>query len=162
MKSDLKAVRLRKDLYHILLKHLTVDKDQLIPGHEDTLYAKLKKDVANFLLSDPSKEDGAVSRANNSLDAAERLIMRVFASMSDEKRIMVVRTMGGGVLIPSGKINEDIQKAIDNVDPQEIIADMDALVDKSVLSISYSQKGTPSYRPTKQGFEIIKNLIEIS
>jgi hypothetical protein len=158
MTSDIKGAQLRKDLYHILLKHLTADREQLIPGHEDNLYAKLKKDVVNFLLSDPAKEDGAALRANGSLDEAERLIMKVFASMPDEKRIMVVRTLGGGVLIPSGKLNEAIQKEIDNVDTQEIIADMDSLVDGGVLSISYSQKGTPSYRPTKQGFEIIKNL----
>lgn len=158
MKSDVKGIQLRKDLHHILLKHLTADNDQLIPGHEDALYAKLKKDVANFLLSSPANESGAAPRASGSLDEAERLIMKVFASMPDEKRIMVVKTMGGGVLIPSGKLNENIQKEIDSVDPQEIIADMDSLVDRSILSISYSKKGTPSYRPTKQGFEIIKNL----
>jgi hypothetical protein len=159
MKSDAKGTQMRKDLRAILLKHLSASGQQFTPGHDDTLYARLKKDVANFLLSNPATDDGVTSQSNNSLDETERLIMKVFASMPDEKRIMVVRTLGGGVLIPSGKLDESLQKEIDLVNSQEIVAEMDSLVDKGILSISYSQKGTPSYMPTKEGFKISKELL---
>lgn len=158
MASDVKGTQLRKDLYHILLKHLTADKGAHISAHEDNLYAKLKKDVVTFLLNDSPRKDGFTPRTENSLDEAERLVMRMFADMPDEKRIMAVGTLGGRILIPSGKLNESLQIEVDKVDTQQMIADMDSLADKGVLSISYSQKGTASYRPTKKGFEIIKKI----
>lgn len=158
IEHDKKGAQLRKDLHYILLKHLTASKEQFIPGHDDSLYAKLKKDVASFLLNNPIVDTGASPHSNSPLDETERLIMKVFANMPDEKRIMVVRTLSGGVLIPGGKLSEELQKEINDVDTQEIIADMNSLVDRGILSISYSSKGTPSYMPTKEGFKIIKEL----
>ncbi len=158
MKADEKGLQLRKELRSILLKYLTASKEQFVPGHDDILYAKLKKDVVKFLLNDSTVSNEVTPQANSPLDDTERLIMEVFANMPDEKRIMVARTLGGGVLIPAGKLSEELQKEINDIDTQETIADMNSLVDRGILSISYSQKGTPSYMPTKEGFKIIKEL----
>jgi hypothetical protein len=159
MDKDSKGEGLRKELKRVLLLHLNADKSQVIPGHSDPLYLKLKRDVASFLLRDTAAATQDSDKKDRPLDEIETLIMKVFASMPDEKRIMVVRTLGGGVLIPTGELSEELQKEIDNTDTQEIIANMDALVRKDILAVSYSQKGTPSYRPTKEGFRLTKELL---
>ena len=156
--NDKMGIQLRKDLTSILLKHLTAEKSQIIPGHDDSLYLRLKNDVANFLLGATSAEQHDLNNDEDSLDEMETLIMKVFADMSDDKRIMVVRTMGGGVLVPAGKVDNDLSQELDSKDTEEVIAYMNALVEKNILAITYGTKGTPNYRLAKAGFEIIKKM----
>jgi hypothetical protein len=154
--NDKTGTKLRKDLASILLKHLTAEKLQVMPGHDDSLYLRLKNDVANFLLGTTSATQGNANSDKDSLDEMETLIMKVFADMSDDKRIMVVRTMGGGILVPAGKVDDSLSQELDSRDAEEIIAYMNALVEKNVLAITYGTKGTPNYRLAKAGFEMIK------
>ena len=108
-----------------------------MPGHDDSLYLRLKNDVANFLLGTTSVTQGNANSDKDSLDEMETLIMKVFADMSGDKRIMVVRTMSGGILVPAGKVDDSLSQELDNRDAEEIIAYMNALVEKNVLSITY-------------------------
>ena len=156
--KDKMGIQLRKDLTSILLKHLTAEKSQIIPGHDDSLYLRLKNDVANFLLGTTSIAQRDLNNDEDSLDEIETLIMKVFADMSDDKRIMVVRTMGGGILVPAGKVEDSLSKELDSKDAEELIANMNALVEKNVLAVTYGAKGTPNYRLAKAGFEIIKKM----
>lgn len=156
--NDKMGAQLRKDLTSILLKHLTAEKPQVIPGHDDSLYLRLKNDVANFLLGATSAAQHDLDNDEDSLDEMEALIMKVFANMSDDKRIMVVRTMGGGILVPAGKVEDSLSKELDSKDAEELIANMNALAEKNILAITYGTKGTPNYRLAKAGFEMIKKI----
>lgn len=99
-----------------------------------------------------------VSQIEQSLDNVQLLIMRVFASMSDDKRIMVSAHMGGQDLHPMSPVDQDLFNQLNQLDTQEVIANLDDLVNANVLAINYGSKGTPNYKPAKQGFEIIKIL----
>jgi nucleoside 2-deoxyribosyltransferase len=156
--NDKKGDALRKELKRVLLLHLNAEKSQIIPGHDDSLYLRLKNDVANFLLGTASIAQRDLNNDEDSLDEIEVLIMKIFADMSDDKRIMVVRTMGGGVLVPASKVDNDLSQELDSKDTEEIIAYMNALVEKNVLAVTYGAKGTPNYRLAKAGFEIIKKM----
>lgn len=156
--NDKGGVRLRRDLYSILLKYLTAEIEQTIPGHDDYMYAKLKRDIAQFLSNDPIEVAVSTQDSDPEMDDTERLIMRLFASMVDEKRILVIRTMGGSTIVPHGDIDQGVWKELEGVDAQEIVSNLNELVDRGTLMITYSKKGTPSYTPTKRGFGVIKKL----
>jgi hypothetical protein len=99
-----------------------------------------------------------VLQVEQTLDDIQLLTMRIFANMSDDKRIMVISTMGGSTINPVEVIDDNLLAELNKLDAQEVVANMDDLVNSGVLTIDYGSKGTPSYRPTKQGYEIIKIL----
>lgn len=158
IEDDKKGDALRKELKHVLLLHLNAEKPRVIPGHDDSLYLRLKNDVASYLLGTTSAAQHDLDNDKDSLDEAETLIMKVFASMSDDKRIMVVRTMGGGILVPGSKVDDSLSQELDSRDTEEIIANMNALVEKNILTVTYGTKGTPNYRLAKAGFKIVQDL----
>ena len=167
IKDDKNGTKLRKDLRGILLKHLTTKVTPEIPGHSDVMYSKFKKDVADFLLNNGNADDEAglkfmTARNDDALDDIEQLIMKIYGSMKDEKRILVTRSMDGYLLIPYGNLDNDLWKELEAIGAQEIVANLDALTERNLLTIAYSNKGTPSYLPTKSGLNIIKSLTNSS
>lgn len=71
---------------------------------------------------------------------------------------MVSMTMGGPSLIPVDQVDEAIYKQLGELDQQEVVANLDSLVGSGVLTLYHGSRGTPNYKPTKYGYEMIKIL----
>lgn len=99
-----------------------------------------------------------IVEAESQLDEIELLIMKLLASMKEDKRIMVSMTMGGPSLIPVDQVDEAIYKQLGELDQQEVVANLDSLVGSGVLTLYHGSRGTPNYKPTKYGYEMIKIL----
>lgn len=98
------------------------------------------------------------SLVKQELDEIQLLIMEVFANMDNDKTIMATTTMGGPILVPVDRVDDSLSQELDSLNTQEVVANMNDLVDRDILTVDYGSKGTPNYKPTKQGFEIIKIL----
>lgn len=126
---------------------------------DDKTGTKLKEKLIGALTAHlNSLVEQEASLVEQTLDEIQLLIMRVFAGMSDDKRIMTSATMGGPILHAAGVVDKDLLNELDSLDTEEVIANMDDLVSRDILKVDYSSKGTPNYKPAKQGFEIIKAL----
>lgn len=127
--------------------------------NDDKSGTKLKEKLIGALTAHlNSLTDQEVSQVEQSLDEIQLLIMRVFAAMTDDKRILVSAHMGGHSLHPMNPVDDSLLSQLNQIDTQELIANMDDLVNAGILTIDYGSKGTPNYKPAKQGFEIIKIL----
>ncbi|MDO5475380.1 MAG: hypothetical protein Q4F61_03300 [Candidatus Saccharibacteria bacterium] len=93
------------------------------------------------------------------LDAEELDIMKFFATIEDDKRVLVTRTMSG-FLIQAANIcdNDLLSSLIENQGENKFVANLDDLADKGVLKLIHSKKGTPNYELTKLGYNIIEKL----
>lgn len=126
---------------------------------DDKTGAKLKQKLIGALTAHlNSLSEQEASLVEQTLDEIQLLIMRLLASMSDDKRIMTSATMGGPIVHAAGVADNGLLSELGSLDTQEVIANMDDLASRDILKIDYSSKGTPNYKPTKQGFEIIKTL----
>jgi hypothetical protein len=126
---------------------------------DDKNGTKLKAKLVGALTAHlNSLAEQEVSQVERTLDDVQLLIMKVFANMTDDKRIMVSETMGGSILHPTGAVDDDLLKQLNQIDTQEVVANLDDLVGASILSVTYGSRGTPNYKLAKQGFEIIKIL----
>lgn len=100
-----------------------------------------------------------MQQSNPSLDEDEMAMMKYFAKMSGEKRVMVSRTMGGIYLTPIGPIEEALAHQLEErMTEEEMVANLESLQQKGFLKVDYGSKGTPNYAPTKTGFALIKTL----
>jgi hypothetical protein len=99
-----------------------------------------------------------VAHVERSLDDVQLLVMRLFASMADDKRILVSATMGGPQLHLMSPGDKALLEQLDLLDPQEVVANLDDLARADILSVSYGDRGTPNYKLAKKGFDIIKVL----
>ncbi len=126
---------------------------------DDKNGTKLKAKLVGALTAHlNSLTEQEISQVEQSLDEIQLLIMRVFASMTDDKRILVSAHLGGHSLHPMNPVDDSLLSQLNRIDIQELIANMDDLVNTGILTVDYGSKGTPNYKPAKQGFEIIKIL----
>lgn len=127
--------------------------------NDDNHGTKLKGKLVGALtahLNSLSEQD--VLQVERSLDDNQLLIMKVLASMTDDKIIYVISSMNGPILHHPGA-DGDVTSKLNKLNAQEVVADLDDLVASNILTVSYSgQNNTPNYRPAKQGFKIIKTL----
>ena len=93
------------------------------------------------------------------LDAEELDIMRFFATIKDDKRVLATRTMSG-FLIQAVNICDDnlLKSLIESQGENKVVANLDDLAKKGVLKLFHSKKGTPNYELTKLGYNIIGKL----
>lgn len=129
IKSDSNGKKLKKDMVGILTKHL-----QNIPERQ---------------------YDTGIE-----LDEVETLIIQVLASMSDDKRILIAGTMGGDLPMAFGTMDDNLwaeleAKAGGN---QNIIANLEELESKGILTTTRNSKGKPIYKPTKEGLRLINEV----
>jgi len=132
---------------------------QFSANDDDKNGTKLKGKLVGALTAHlNSLTEQEVLQVEQTLDNIQLLIMKVFASMTDDKRILVSATMGGPTLHPMSTIDDDLLKQLTQTDTQEVVANLDDLVNVGILAVSYGDRGTPNYKLAKQGFEIIKIL----
>lgn len=145
-----------KDLHFDISHHRVL---QFSTKDDDKKGTKLKEKLVGALTAHLNSLIGQeVAQIEQTLDDIQLLIMRVFASMTDDKRILVSATMDGSTLHPMSTVDDDLFKRLTQTDAQEIVANLDDLVNVGILTISYGDRGTPNYKLAKQGFEIIKIL----
>jgi len=128
--------------------------------NDDKSGSKLKEKLAGALTAHlNSLTEQEVLQVEQSLDETQLLIMKVFASMTENKRIYALHTMTEPILHHTGSVDDALFAELNKLGVQEVIADLDDLVANNILAINYTgQNNTPNYRPTKQGFAIIKVL----
>lgn len=126
---------------------------------DDKSGTKLKNKLVGALTAHLNSLAGQeVQQLEQTLDEIQLLIMRVFAAMTDDKRIVVLSTMFGPSLQPMGVTDRKLLKELNSLDTQEVVANMDDLAAHGILSHNISIKGTPNYSLAKQGYEIVKIL----
>lgn len=127
--------------------------------NDDQQGTKLKAKLIGALTAHlTSLDEQEVVQIEQSLDDIQLLIMRAFASMADDKRILVSSTLAGPIFNLMSAADDSLAKQIDQMDANEVVANLDELVGMGVLAISYGSRGTPNYKLAKQGFEIAKVL----
>jgi len=127
--------------------------------NDDKNGTKLKEKLIGALTAHlNSLSEQEVLEVEQKLDDVQLRIMRIFANMTDDKRIMVSEHMGGSDLMPMGSVDSELIQSLNEIDTQEVVANLDDLANLGILSITYGSRGTPSYKLSKQGFEIIKAL----
>lgn len=97
------------------------------------------------------------------LDMLQIFILRLFGSMTSLKGLAVVRHMGGSTIHSLGSIsNPELLKELNDIDPGELVANLDDMVSLGLLTHEYSSRGTPKYKLAKQGYDIIKQHPELN
>lgn len=140
------------DISHHRVLQFSISKD-------DKTGTRLKEKLTGALTAHlNSLTEQEVLQVERTLDDIQLLIMRVFASMSDDKRILVSETMAGPILHPMSEVDSAVFDLLSRIDRQEVIANLDDLVDQGILARSYGDRGTPNYKLSKRGFEITKTL----
>ena len=113
----------------------------------------------------PNKAEPALppGKERVSLDTLQILALKLFATMTDFKELLVSRHMGGSNIHPVGSLrNPELLKELEAVDSAEFEANLDELVDWGLLTLEYSVKGTPKYKLAKPGYNVIKEHPELS
>ena len=140
------------DISHHRVLQFSIENDD---KHGTKLKGKLVGALTAHLNSLSEQE---VLQVEQSLDDNQLLIMKVFASMTDDKNIYVISSMSGPMLHHPGA-DGNLTSELNKLTAQEVVADLDDLVASNILAVSYSgQSNTPNYHPAKQGFKIIKAL----
>lgn len=139
------------DISHHRTHTFSINKDSSGKKLTKDLVLLLNHHITSILNRDTEDDE-------QTLPPTQTLIMNVFATMSDEKRIMAVRTMGGYSLVPAGRLDNTLWKQLDGIDTQEVVAELNDLVNKNILTIRYGTKGTPNYEPASEGFRIIRTI----
>ncbi len=140
------------DISHHRVLQFSIEKD-------DKNGSKLKEKLVGALTAHlNSLDEQDIDKVEKSLDDIQLVIMRAFAAMEDEKRIMVSVHMGGSDLMMAGQVKEEIHNQIKRYSTQEVVANMDDLVQQNILKLAVSSRGTPNYTLAKKGFDIIKML----
>lgn len=127
--------------------------------NDDKIGTKLKEKLVGALTAHLNSLAGQeISQVEQTLDDIQLLIMKIFANMTDDKRILVSSTMAGPTIHPMSVIDKNLSNELASIEAQEVVANMDDLVNSDILTVNYGSKGTPNYKPAKQGYEIIKIL----
>lgn len=127
--------------------------------NDDKSGTKLKAKLVGALTTHLSSLDRQeVMQVEKALDDIQLLIMKVFASMTDDRRILVSSTLGGQNLHLMSVADESLSRQLDSMNADEVIANLNELVDLGILALSYGSKGTPNYKLAKRGFEIVNVL----
>ena len=88
--------------------------------------------------------------------------MKLFSTIDDDKCVLVIRTLDWAIIQPVVACDDLLLKElIEKQGENKLIANLDDLVRLDVLSLKYSDKGTPNYRLTKLGYTIIEGLGKI-
>lgn len=93
------------------------------------------------------------------LDNEEIAILKLYATIEDDKRIMTSRTMGGHMInIPDIHDDGMLNDLVRQQGEQKFVANLDDLAEKGILKLFFGSKGTPNYELAKPGFDIIEKL----
>ena len=126
---------------------------------DDVTGVKLKNELAGALRVHMNHlEQQEVDQVTQELDEIELLIMRVFAAMETDRRIMTSVHLGGVDIILMDTIDKVLHDELRALDSQEVVANLEAMVEQGLLSLKHGSKGTPNFRPAKAGYHIINAL----
>lgn len=121
---------------------------------------QIQKDLADILTAHLNNLPKTKPDNRIELDEVETLIMRVFTSIQNEKRISIVGRMGGDMPMVFGVHDDNLWKELEEKSSgdAEIIANLEELESKGILTTTLTSKGKPIYKPTKEGFRMITEL----
>jgi hypothetical protein len=87
------------------------------------------------------------------------LAMKVLAKMSDPKELLAGKTMSGSLIHALGDTREvgEPMKEFNDANPAEMLANLDELVGKDILTTRYNKSGEPIYKLTGTGFRVIRD-----
>lgn len=116
-----------------------------------------KKEKPNKTISESSS-----NQQRATLDSLQILALKLFGAMSSYKELIVIRTMGGGMIHPAGEMNnQELLNELNSVDAAEFEANLDEMVKWGLLTFEYTSKGTPKYKLAKPGYEVLKQHPEL-
>ena len=143
------------DISHHRIMAFSIEEDKKGAVFEE----KLRKIIIDHL----TKEDEEQGNPDllKSLNAKEKKIMRLFASLQDEYRILIVGTMGGSIIRPCEPYSVELfDSTIDDIGEIRVIAIMKELANRGILNMGTGSKGTLNFTPSATGFDVIDAIRE--
>ena len=142
------------DISHRRVLSFSIEKDPNGESLESTLANILPAYLENSQLIKKLPKDKEFD-----LDNEEIQILKLYATIEDDKRIMTSKTMGGYMInIPDRHDDEMLNSLVGEQGEQKFVANLDDLAEKGILKLFFGSKGTPNYELAKSGFDIIENL----
>ena len=93
------------------------------------------------------------------LDNEEIAILKLYATIENDKRIMILRTLDGYMInIPDIHNDKMLGDVVKNQGEQKFVANLDDLVKKDILKFYLGSNSTSNYELGKSGFDIIEKL----
>lgn len=97
----------------------------------------------------------------DNLDETERIVLELFAKMTGDRSVVLFKTLGG--ICPGYKYltnkNDDTPKKFEGVESGKLIATLDDMVDKGLLSFELvGKQSSKQYSLAKNGYKLIDRL----
>ncbi len=145
------------DISHRRVLPFSIEKDPKGETLESTLANILPAYLENSQLIKKLPKEKEID-----LDNEEIQILKLYATIEDDKRIMTSKTMGGYMInIPDRHNDKMLNDLVSKQGEQKFVANLDDLAEKGILKLFFGSKGTPNYELAKTGFDIIENLDSI-
>ena len=145
------------DISHRRVLPFSIEKDPKGESLESTLASILPVYLENSQLIKKLPKEKEFD-----LDNEEIQILKLYATIEDDKRIMTSKTMSGYIInIPNRHDDKMLNDLVNAQGEQKFVANLDDLAEKGILKLFFGSKGTPNYELAKTGFDIIENLDSI-
>lgn len=142
------------DISHRRVLSFSIEKDPNGESLESTIANILPAYLENSQLIKRLPKDEEFD-----LDNEEIQILKLYATIEENKKIIPTKTSSGYLIhIPDIYDGEVLNKIIKEQGEQKIVANLDDMVEKGILKLEYTQKGTAIYALAKSGYSIIETL----